>query len=116
MSQRGASSEAARWLADRENAADLVGGVSLDDKDNTLAKVLLDLSQSATMKASEDVAENVLSALKQVVKTHKAQVERANFVVLRSPDVPSLLVETAFISNPSEERKLNDPENGRAHV
>lgn len=109
MSQRGASSEAARWLADRENAADLVGGVSLDDKDNTLAKVLLDLSQSATMKASEDVAENVLSALKQVVKTHKAQVERANFVVLRSPDVPSLLVETAFISNPSEERKLNDP-------
>lgn len=109
MSQRGASSEAARWLADRENAADLVGGVSLDDKDNTLAKVLLDLSQSATMKASEDVAENVLSALKQVVTTHKPQVERANFVVLRSPDVPSLLVETAFISNPSEESKLNDP-------
>lgn len=109
MSQRGASSEAARWLADRENAADLVGGVTLDDKDNTLAKVLLDLSQSATMKASEDVAENVLSALKQVVKTHKAQVERANFVVLRSPDVPSLLVETAFISNPGEEKKLNDP-------
>jgi N-acetylmuramoyl-L-alanine amidase len=109
MSQRGASSEAARWLADRENAADLVGGVTLDDKDNTLAKVLLDLSQSATMKASEDVAENVLSALKRVVRTHKPQVERANFVVLRSPDVPSLLVETAFISNPGEEKKLNDP-------
>jgi len=109
MSQRGASSEAARWLADRENAADLVGGVTLDDKDNTLAKVLLDLSQSATMKASEDIAENVLVALKRVVKTHKPQVERANFVVLRSPDVPSLLVETAFISNPAEESKLNDP-------
>ena len=109
MSQRGASSEAARWLADRENAADLVGGVTLDDKDNTLAKVLLDLSQSATMKASEDIAENVLSALKRVAKTHKPQVERANFVVLRSPDVPSLLVETAFISNPEEEKKLNDP-------
>lgn len=109
MSQRGASSEAARWLADRENAADLVGGVSLDDKDNTLAAVLLDLSQSATMKASEDVATHVLDSLKRVGKTHKAQVERANFVVLRSPDVPSLLVETAFISNPGEEKNLNDP-------
>lgn len=109
LSQRGASSEAARWLADSENSADLVGGVTLDDKDNTLAKVLLDLSQSATMKASEDVANNVLAALKRVGKTHKQQVERANFVVLRSPDVPSLLVETAFISNPGEEKKLNDP-------
>lgn len=109
LSQRGASSEAARWLADRENAADLVGGVKLDDKDNTLAAVLLDLSQSATMKASEDAANNVLNALKRVGKTHKPQVERANFVVLRSPDVPSMLVETAFISNPGEEKKLNDP-------
>lgn len=109
LSQRGASSEAARWLADRENAADLVGGVKLDDKDNTLAAVLLDLSQSATMKASEDVANNVLNALKRVGKTHKPQVERANFVVLRSPDVPSMLIETAFISNPGEEKKLNDP-------
>lgn len=110
MSQRGASSEAARWLADRENAADLVGGVSLDDKDNTLAAVLLDLSQSATMRASEDVASHVLVALKRVGKTHKQQVERANFVVLRAPDVPSILVETAFISNPGEERRLNDPQ------
>lgn len=114
MSQRGASSEAARWLAQRENAADLVGGVSLDDKDNTLAAVLLDLSQSATLKASDDVANNVLSALKRVGKTHKPQVERANFVVLRSPDVPSMLVETAFISNPEEERKLGDPKYRRA--
>lgn len=109
LSQRGASSEAARWLADRENAADLVGGVSLDDKDNTLAKVLLDLSQSATMRASEESAGQVLEALREVGKTHKASVERANFVVLRSPDVPSMLVETAFISNPTEERRLNDP-------
>jgi N-acetylmuramoyl-L-alanine amidase len=100
LSQRGASSQAARWLANQENAADL---------DNTLASVLLDLSQSATMKASEDIAGHVLSGLKRLGKTHKAQVERANFVVLRSPDVPSMLVETAFITNPEEERKLNDP-------
>jgi N-acetylmuramoyl-L-alanine amidase len=108
LSTRGASGEAARWLADRENASDLVGGVSLDDKDNTLARVLLDLSQSATMKASDDVANHVLDAMKRVGKTHKPHVERANFVVLRSPDVPSMLVETAFISNPGEEKRLLD--------
>ena len=110
LSQRGASSQAARWLASQENAADLVGGVRLQDKDNTLASVLLDLSQSATMKASEDMAGHVLSGLKTLGKTHKAHVERANFVVLRSPDVPSMLVETAFITNPDEERRLNDPQ------
>ena len=110
LSQRGASSEAARWLANSENAADLVGGVKLDDKDNTLAAVLLDLAQSATLKASGDVANSVLSGLKRVGKTHKQQVERANFVVLRSPDVPSILVETGFISNPGDEKKLNDPD------
>lgn len=110
LSTRGATNEAARWLADRENAADLVGGVKLDDKDNTLAAVLLDLAQSATMKASEDAANQVLNALKRVGKAHKPAVERANFVVLRSPDVPSMLVEAAFISNPGEERKLNDPD------
>src|SRR5688572_10502514 len=109
LSQRGASSQAARWLANQENAADLVGGVRLQDKDNTLASVLLDLSQSATMKASEDIAGHVLSGLKRLGKTHKPHVERANFVVLRSPDVPSMLVETAFITNPEEERRLNDP-------
>ena len=108
LSTRGASNEAARWLADRENASDLVGGVSLDDKDNTLAKVLLDLSQSATMQASDDVAGYVLDAMKRVGRTHKTDVQRANFVVLRSPDVPSMLVETAFISNPGEEKKLLD--------
>ncbi len=109
LSTRGASNEAARWLAASENKSDLVGGVSLDDKDNTLAAVLLDLSQSATMQASNDVANHVLDAMKRLGKTHKPHVERANFVVLRSPDVPSMLVETAFISNPDEEKKLKDP-------
>jgi N-acetylmuramoyl-L-alanine amidase len=109
LSQRGASSQAARWLASQENAADLVGGVRLQDKDDTLASVLLDLSQSASMKASEDMANQVLAGLKHLGKTHKQEIERANFVVLRSPDVPSMLVETAFISNPDEERRLNDP-------
>jgi N-acetylmuramoyl-L-alanine amidase len=108
LSQRGASSQAARWLADQENAADLVG-VKLQDKSDTLASVLLDLSLIATMKASEDMAGQVLAGLKRLGKTHKNSVERANFVVLRSPDVPSMLVETAFISNPDEERALNDP-------
>jgi N-acetylmuramoyl-L-alanine amidase len=109
LSTRGASSQAARWLADKENAADLVGGVSLDHKDPHLAAVLLDLSQSATMRASDDIASEVLGALKSVGKAHKPAIERANFVVLRSPDVPSMLVETGFITNPGEERKLNDP-------
>jgi len=109
LSPRGATSEAARWLADRENRADLVGGISLDDKDETLAKVLLDLSQGATMGASNAVAEHVLGALKKLGPTHRNYVERANFVVLRSPDVPSILVETAFITNPVEEKRLTDP-------
>jgi N-acetylmuramoyl-L-alanine amidase len=110
LSQRGASSQAAKWLATQENAADLVGGVKLQDKEDVLASVLLDLSQSATMKASEEMAAAVLDGLKDIGKTHKTHVERANFVVLRSPDVPSMLVETAFISNPDEERKLRDPD------
>jgi N-acetylmuramoyl-L-alanine amidase len=109
LSLRGASSEAARWLADQENAADLVGGVELDARDKNLAAVLLDLSQNATMRVSDDVATQVLASLKEFGKTHKPQIERANFVVLRSPDVPSMLVETGFISNPGEEAKLSDP-------
>jgi N-acetylmuramoyl-L-alanine amidase len=109
LSLRGASSEAARWLADQENAADLVGGVELDARDKNLAAVLLDLSQNATMRVSDDVAGQVLASLKNVGKAHKPQIERANFVVLRSPDVPSMLVETGFISNPGEEAKLSDP-------
>lgn len=109
LSQRGASSEAARWLADRENASDLVGGVSLDDKDGTLAAVLLDLSQGATLASSGAVAMHVLQGISGLGKVHKREVQRANFVVLRSPDVPSILVETAFISNPAEEKRLSNP-------
>ncbi|SEP13118.1 N-acetylmuramoyl-L-alanine amidase [Luteibacter sp. UNC138MFCol5.1] len=108
LSPRGKTSEAARWLADRENRADLVGGVSLDDKDDTLAAVLLDLQQGYAMQASESIAGNVLKALGRLGPTHRGYVERANFVVLRSPDVPSILVETAFITNPDEERRLRD--------
>lgn len=108
LSPRGKTSEAARWLADRENRADLVGGVSLDDKDDTLAAVLLDLQQGYAMQASERIAGNVLKALGQLGPTHRGYVERANFVVLRSPDVPSILVETAFITNPTEEKRLRD--------
>lgn len=110
LSRRGQTSQAARWLADQENAADLVGGVRLRDKDNTLASVLLDLSQSATQRASEEIASQVLRGLADLGKTHRGEIDRANFVVLRSPDVPSMLVETAFISNPGEERKLNNPD------
>lgn len=109
LSRRGASSEAARWLAERENSADLVGGVSLEDKDDMLASVLLDLSQIGTLQASSEAAERVLSQLKHLGKTHKRRVQQAGFVVLKSPDIPSMLVETAFISNPAEERRLRDP-------
>lgn len=108
LSTRGASNEAARYLAERENRSDLVGGVSLNGKDKMLAAVLLDLSQGATLEASAQAAEHVLASLTRMGKAHKRYVERANFVVLRSPDVPSLLVETGFISNPDEERKLSD--------
>ncbi|NID15635.1 N-acetylmuramoyl-L-alanine amidase [Luteibacter yeojuensis] len=113
LSPRGKTSEAARWLADRENRADLVGGVSLDDKDDTLAAVLLDLQQGYAMQASESIAGNVLKALGKLGPTHRGYVERANFVVLRSPDVPSILVETAFITNPTEERRLRDEQHRR---
>ena len=109
LSPRGKTNEAARWLADRENRADLIGGTTLDDKDDGLAKVLLDLQQGWAMQASDVVADNVLKALGQLGPTHRGYVERANFVVLRSPDVPSILVETAFISNPDEEKRLRDP-------
>lgn len=108
LSRNGASSEAARWLAEQENASDLVGGVSLDDKDELLASVLLDLSQTATMSASTEVARSVLQELRSVVKTHKRQVERAGFMVLKSPDIPSILLEADFITNPMVERKLMD--------
>lgn len=108
LSDRGASSEAAQILADRENAADLAGGISLEDKDDLLASVLLDLSQTASLEASLEVGNSVLSGLKRVGKVHKKQVEAAAFVVLKSPDIPSVLVETAFISNPTEEQNLTN--------
>lgn len=110
LSARGASSEFARLLADSENASDLVGGVTLSDKDDMLASVLLDLSQSATREASNKVANDILGALKRTGNIHKNHVGRANFMVLKSPDVPSVLVETAFISNPSEEKRLTEKE------
>lgn len=106
LSQRGASSEAAKWLADNENASDLVGGVTLDDKDAVLKSVLLDLSQTASIEASIDAANHVLESLKKLGKVHKRRVQHAGFMVLKSPDIPSILVETAFISNPSEESRL----------
>ena len=108
LSRNGASSEAARWLAEQENASDLIGGVSLDDKDELLASVLLDLSQTATISASTEVARSVLQHLRSVGKTHKKNVERAGFMVLKSPDIPSILVEADFISNPKVERMLNN--------
>ncbi|MGA0266135.1 MAG: N-acetylmuramoyl-L-alanine amidase [Lysobacterales bacterium] len=112
LSRRGASSEYARLLADSENRADLVGGVKLNEQDDMLASVLLDLSQSATMGASTEVAGEILQSLKshRGVKVHKPHVGRAAFQVLKSPDVPSVLVETAFISNPGEEKRLTQRE------
>jgi N-acetylmuramoyl-L-alanine amidase len=114
LSRRGASSEMARWLAEKENAADLAGGVSLDDKDELLAEVLLDLSQTATIEASVDLAGSMFQELRRLGKTHKKSVQNAGFVVLKSPDIPSVLVETAFITNPTEERKLRDKRHQRA--
>jgi N-acetylmuramoyl-L-alanine amidase len=109
LSQRGASNEASKWLAERENASDLIGGVSLDDKDDVLASVLLDLSQSAAINASQVAAERVLRTLTQAGEIRKHEVQRAGFVVLKSPDIPSMLVETAYISNPQEEQRLRTP-------
>ncbi len=106
LSQRGATDEASRWLAERENASDLIGGVSLDDKDGVLASVLLDLSQSASLNASQVAAERVLHQLNRVGEVRKPLVQQARFMVLKSPDIPSMLVETAYISNPQEEQRL----------
>ncbi len=108
LSEQRATSEAARWLAKKENEADLIGGVNIDVKDKYLAQTLLDLSQTATIDHSLRLGSAVLSELGQVNTLHKAQVEQASFAVLKSPDVPSILVETAFISNPEEEKRLND--------
>jgi N-acetylmuramoyl-L-alanine amidase len=109
LSERGASSEAARWLADKHNASELIGGVSLTDKDDVLASVLLDLSQSASLGASMAAGQKVIEELGQVGRVRKKRVQQAGFLVLKSPDIPSILVETAFISNPKEEARLRNP-------
>jgi len=109
LSNRGASSEHARWLARRENAADLVGGIEIASKDSDLASVLIDLSQSASLEASFDLGGRILNSLGQINRLQKTVVQQAGFMVLKAPDIPSVLVETAFISNPQEERLLRDP-------
>ncbi len=114
LSRNGASDEAARWLAEKENSSDLMGGVSLDDKDDLLASVLLDLSQTATIEASLAVGNEVLRNMKPLGKLHKKRVQQARFVVLKSPDIPSILVETAFISNPSDDRNLRSAKHQKA--
>jgi N-acetylmuramoyl-L-alanine amidase len=106
LSERGASSAAARWIADKENQSDLIGGVRLKGRDPELAKMILEMSQSITNAESTKLGNGVLTEIKQVNRMHKDRLELANFAVLRAPDVPSILIETAFISNPEEERKL----------
>lgn len=108
LSEHGATSTAARWLAKKENEADLIGGVNIAVKDPYLARTLLDLSQTATISDSMKLAKHVLNELGGINDLHRGRVEQAGFAVLKSPDIPSILVETAFISNPSEERRLND--------
>jgi N-acetylmuramoyl-L-alanine amidase len=108
LSERRATSEAARWLAKKENDADLIGGVNLDTKDKYLAQTLLDLSQTATIDHSLRLGGAVLKRIGGVNTLHKGEVEQASFAVLKSPDIPSILIETAFISNPEEEKRLND--------
>lgn len=108
LSERGATSASARYLAKKENESDLIGGVSLDDKDPILARTLLDLSQTATINDSLKLGKAVLGQIGEINKLHTKRVEQAAFAVLKSPDIPSILVETAFISNPEEERRLND--------
>jgi len=110
LSESGATSASARYLANKENESDLIGGVSLDDKDPMLAKTLLDLSQSATINDSVKLGNFVLDQLRDINDLHKSSVEQAGFAVLKSPDIPSILIETAFISNPKEEQILNNDE------
>ena len=110
LSERGATSASARYLAKKENESDLIGGVSLDDKDPVLARTLLDLSQTATINDSLKLGKAVLTQIGSINTLHTSRVEQGAFAVLKSPDIPSILVETAFISNPDEERRLNDSE------
>lgn len=119
LSDRGATSETARWLADAENRSDLIGGtgnLNLGDKDRMLAGVLLDLSMTATLSSSLNVGQKVLDNIGRITPLHKQRVEQAGFMVLKSPDIPSILVETGFISNPDESRKLNTSSHQQALV
>ena len=106
LSNKGASSQAARWLADSENSADRLDDQAINDMDDTLASVLHDLSKTAAKEASQNIGNKVLKSVKAVGHLHRSVVQKAGFVVLKSPDIPSILVETAFISNPDEERHL----------
>ena len=108
LSERGATSTAAKWLAQKENAADLIGGVNINSRDPTLARTLLDLSQTAQISDSLKVGRHMLDSIGSINALHKAAVEQAGFAVLKAPDIPSILVETAFISNPEEELKLRN--------
>ena len=108
LSERGATSTAAKWLAKKENDADLIGGVNIDTKDRQLARVLLDLSTTAQINDSLKLGDTILGHISKINRLHKATVEQAGFAVLKAPDIPSILIETAFISNPDEERRLND--------
>ena len=107
LSEKGATSAFAKLIANKENESDLIGGVSIDDKDPLLAKTLLDLSQSATVDDSIQLGNHVLKKVKRVNRLHKKHVEQAGFAVLKAPDIPSILIETAFLSNPTEEKNLN---------
>jgi N-acetylmuramoyl-L-alanine amidase len=108
LSQQGASSTAARWLANKENSADMIGGLNIKTQDRQVAQLLLDMSTSAQIKDSLKLGDSVLRQIGSFAKLHKPQVEQAGFAVLKAPDVPSILIETAFISNPEEEARLND--------
>ena len=113
LSDSGATSAAAKWLAQKENAADLIGGVNLDVKDPLVARTLLDLSQTAQINDSMKAGRYMLHELQEINALHKGAVEQAGFAVLKAPDIPSILVETAFLSNPDEEKKLRDPRQQR---
>jgi len=108
LSQMGASSTTARWMANKENASDLIGGINIKTQDKQLANLLLDMSTTAQIKDSLQVGTSILKQISGFAPLHKAKVEQASFAVLRAPDIPSILVETAFISNPQEEARLND--------
>ena len=109
LSANGASSSAARWMAERENAADLVGGVNIKSQDAHVMRALIDMSTTAQIKDSLKIGGEVLGQIDKVGRLHKGSVEQAGFAVLKAPDIPSILVETAFISNPEEESRLRDP-------